>query len=84
MAQFLGMVVSPKLQKMLGLRMTTLLGCWIMDLGILLSSYAQDLKTFFILYGLMFGTGIGALIVCTYLFFLCLLLELEDWGLDFS
>ncbi len=58
-AQFLGMVVSPNLQKILGLRMTTLLGCWIMYLGLLLSSYAQDLKTFFVLHGLMFGAGIG-------------------------
>ncbi len=73
-AQFLGMVISPKLQKILGLRMTTLLGCWIMDLGILLSSYAKDLTTFFSLHGLMFGTGIGALAVCT-----CFNVFFQNW-----
>ncbi len=78
-AQFLGMVVSQKLQKKLGLRMTTLLGCWIMDFGILLSSFAHNLKIFFILYGLMFGTGIGTLIICLY-FVLVFLLSFARTG----
>jgi hypothetical protein len=59
LAQMVSMPFGPWFQRKLGCRATTLLGCWMMALGVFLSSYAQDLKTFFLFYSLMFGAGVG-------------------------
>jgi MFS transporter, OFA family, oxalate/formate antiporter len=58
-AQMLTMPIGPKLQKKLGCKGATLLGCWLMATGVFLSSYAQNLATFMLFYSFMMGAGIG-------------------------
>ncbi|KAG5190612.1 major facilitator superfamily domain-containing protein [Tribonema minus] len=58
-AQTLTMPIGPWLQTKLGCRGATLVGCWLMAAGVLLSSYAKSLAAFMFCYSFMFGAGVG-------------------------
>lgn len=57
--QCMGMPFSSILQKKIGQRNTLLLGSFILQVGVYLSSYAQTLPQFMLCYSIMFGIGCG-------------------------
>ncbi|CAM9435940.1 unnamed protein product [Chrysoparadoxa australica] len=57
--QTLAMPIGPWFQAKIGCRATTLLGCWLMALGVFLSSFAPNLYVFMLCYSALFGTGCG-------------------------
>jgi len=58
-SQMLAMPVGAKLQKSLGPKASILIGSGVMNLGIVLASYATNLRDFLLGYSLMFGVGVG-------------------------
>jgi len=57
--QFIGMLLSPKIQASFGLQNTMLIGSLTMSLGCYLASYQTTLAPFLFFYSILFGTGIG-------------------------
>ncbi|CAM9822255.1 unnamed protein product, partial [Phaeothamnion confervicola] len=57
--QMLTMPFGPWFQARIGCRMTTLLGCWLMSLGVFLAASAPNLTVFMLCYSALFGAGVG-------------------------
>jgi len=58
-SQMLAMPLGAKLNKKVGLSKAVLIGTVVMNLGILLASYAKSLSAFLVGYAFLFGTGVG-------------------------
>mmetsp|Transcript_27636 Transcript_27636/g.44532 ORF Transcript_27636/g.44532 Transcript_27636/m.44532 type:complete len:439 (-) Transcript_27636:108-1424(-) len=63
-AQTIGFPIGGMIEQKLGPRITSLLGSWIMCLGVFLSAFATSVSSLVFFYGVIYGLGMGIAYMC--------------------